>query len=233
MATFTMPGSTVFSTASKTYFAKGQPAGCAPTCSVQPRSVNLKANFRGGALNRLRRSHQATVSQRRCRHVTKAGLGDVGKYLSEAATAVFSPAKDEVPWAGSSFSGKVSHHEGDVPRLRRLYKAVQQTREQLAGCMDPNASNYDPNAVTDSGTCTYLYQDPETGEKTQGNLRDFITSTVGSLFGGKSSNDNEPDWEGTGYAYSGDIVSQRDIDRLLRYESVVKQTLEKAEASQK
>ena len=36
-----------------------------------------------------------------------------------------------------SFSGKVSHHEGDVPRLRRLYKAVRETREQIAGCMDP------------------------------------------------------------------------------------------------
>lgn len=37
-----------------------------------------------------------------------------------------------------NFTGKVSHHEGDVPRLRRLYKAVRETREQLAGCMDPN-----------------------------------------------------------------------------------------------
>ena len=77
------------------------------------------------------------------------------------------------------------------------------------------ASNYDPNAVTDSGACTYLYQDPETGEKTQGDLRDFITSTVGSLFGGKSDSDKGPNWEGTGYAYSGDIVSQRDIERLV------------------
>ena len=36
----------------------------------------------------------------------------------------------------------MSHHEGDVPRLRRLYKAVRETREQLAGCMDPNVSRY-------------------------------------------------------------------------------------------
>lgn len=41
-----------------------------------------------------------------------------------------------------NFTGKVSHHEGDVPRLRRLYKAVRETREQLAGCMDPNVSIY-------------------------------------------------------------------------------------------
>ena len=69
--------------------------------------------------------------------------------------------------------------------------------------------------MTDSGTCTYLYQDPETGKKTEGELRDFITTTVGSLFGGKSSDDKAPNWEGTGYAYSGDIVSQRDIERLV------------------
>ena len=50
------------------------------------------------------------------------------------ATAVFANVT-------GSFSGKVSHHEGDVPRLRRLYKAVRETREQLAGCMDPNVSH--------------------------------------------------------------------------------------------
>ena len=93
----------------------------------------------------------------------QAGLGDVGKYLSEAAAAVFSPTKEDVPWSGGessdsesrkpnahgylslpailgNFTGKVSHHEGDVPRLRRLYKAVRETREQLSGCMDPNVS---------------------------------------------------------------------------------------------
>lgn len=77
------------------------------------------------------------------------------------------------------------------------------------------ASNYDPNAASDSGTCTYLYEDPETGKKTEGDLRDFVTTTLGSLFGNKSDNKG-PNWEGTGYAYSGDKVSQRDIERLVR-----------------
>ena len=76
------------------------------------------------------------------------------------------------------------------------------------------ASNYDPNAISDSGTCTYLYQDPETGSKKEGTLGDFVTTTVGSLFGNKGDTSG-PNWEGTGYAYSGDIVSQRDIDRLV------------------
>ena len=76
------------------------------------------------------------------------------------------------------------------------------------------AANYDPNAISDTGTCTYLYEDPETGKKTEGDLRNFVTTTVGSLFGNKSDTSG-PNWEGTGYAYSGDKVSQRDIERLV------------------
>ncbi len=77
------------------------------------------------------------------------------------------------------------------------------------------AANFDPNAISDTGTCTYLYEDPETGKKTEGDLRDFVTTTVGSLFGGNKSDTSGPNWEGTGYAYSGDKVSQRDIERLV------------------
>ena len=76
------------------------------------------------------------------------------------------------------------------------------------------ADNYDPNAISESGTCTYLYEDPETGSKQEGTLGDFVTTTVASLFGNKGDK-NGPNWEGTGYAYSGDIVSQRDIERLV------------------
>lgn len=95
-----------------------------------------------------------------------------------------------------------------------MFAAFFDCRGQEARCY-LQAANYDPNAITDSGACTYLYEDPETGKKTEGDLRDFITSTVGSLFGGKASDDKGPNWEGTGYAYSGDVVSQRDIDRLV------------------
>ena len=139
----------------------------APFCSAPLRSSSCKSAFRGGHLAQLSRAHQRTVQQRNGSSlIVQAGLGGVGKYLSEAAAAVFSPTKEDVPWSGGkcayvnhrmtdtmppqaltstllcfalgNFSGKVSHHEGDVPRLRRLYKAVRDTREQLAGCMDPN-----------------------------------------------------------------------------------------------
>ena len=77
------------------------------------------------------------------------------------------------------------------------------------------ASNFDPSAVSESGTCTYLYEDPETGSKQEGSLGQFVSSTIGSLFGNKGDKTG-PNWEGSGYAYSGDIDSQRDIDRLVR-----------------
>ncbi|KAL3144487.1 hypothetical protein ABBQ32_004227 [Trebouxia sp. C0010 RCD-2024] len=232
MMAMTMTGSTLLSQGCGRFPACRQ-SNSSPLCSASLRSLSCKSTFRGGNVAQYSRVHQRSTQQRRGGSlIVRAGLGDVGKYLSEAAAAVFSPTKEDVPWSGGNFTGKVSHHEGDVPRLRRLYKAVRETRQQLSGCMDPNAANYDPNAVSDSGTCTYLYEDPQTGKKTEGELRDFVTTTLGSLFGNKSDNSG-PNWEGTGYAYSGDKVSQRDIERLLRYENVVKQTLDKAEADAK
>ena len=134
-------------------------------CNARLGSVAYTSSFKGGRPQKLNRPYGVKhVQQHRQLQVVQAGLGDVGKYLSEAATAVFSPAKETVPWSGGTnfapcrlllvssmssscdlhatgtFSGKVSHHEGDVPRLKRLYKAVRETREQLAGCMDPNVS---------------------------------------------------------------------------------------------
>lgn len=222
-------------------------ASCQARCPLQSSSklgsVACASSFRTGHVQRFSQRQNARFPrQHRKSQIVRAGLGDVGKYLSEAAAATFSPKADEVPWSGGTFSGKVSHHEGDVPRLKRLYKAVRETREQLAGCMDPNvgccphtvlsvslqaspmlplvqASNYDPNAVSDSGACTYLYEDPETGSKQKGSLGDFVGTTISSLFGNKGDTTG-PNWEGSGYAYSGDIVSQRDIDRLVSIPNV-------------
>lgn len=89
----------------------------------------LKASsFRGHQLS------STPIAARRspCRNlVVRAGFGDVAKYLSEAASSVFSPASSEVPWSGTSsgFQGKVTHHE--VARLRTLYNQIKATREQV------------------------------------------------------------------------------------------------------
>ncbi|KAK9825999.1 hypothetical protein WJX74_003991 [Apatococcus lobatus] len=157
----------------------------------------------------------------------QAGFGDVAKYLSEAASSTFSPASSDVPWSGTSsgFQGKVTHRE--VARLRTLYNQIKTAREQVSGCMDPAASNYNPNAAEDDGTCNYI---PAEGVPLSEGLKGYISQSLGNLWGKNfEGGSSEPNWEGTGFSYSGDIVSQRDITRLLSYEKVVQQTLEAAE----
>ena len=82
----------------------------------------------------------ATISARRAPCSSsriQAGLGDVAKYLSEAASSIFSVDNSDVPWSGTSsgFQGKVSHHE--VARLRSLYNTVKATRERVCICSWP------------------------------------------------------------------------------------------------
>ena len=70
--------------------------------------------------------------------------------------------------AAGAFTGSVRHHEGDVQRLKKLYEVVKSTRQQMSGCMDPSAANYDPNAASDDGTCNYLFEDKVSGTKVEG-----------------------------------------------------------------
>jgi hypothetical protein len=163
-------------------------------------------------------------------------LSDIGKYLSEAASGVFKPTADTVPWSGGEFTGQI-RHDAEYQRLKRVYEVVRNTRQQLSGCMDPQASNYNPNAAVEDGTCTYIFKDEASGEKIEGDLHKFITSTLSRLLDNNFKGDSsEPDWNKTDewnktYTYGGDLVSQRDIQRLLDYEKVVKKELEKAEAN--
>lgn len=78
--------------------------------------------------------------------------------------------------AAGAFTGSVRHHEGDVQRLKRLYEVVKSTRQQMSGCMDPSAANYDPNAANDDGTCNYLFQDEVSGTKVEG-VREWLPIT--------------------------------------------------------
>ena len=60
-----------------------------------------------------------------------------------------------------------------MQRLKRLYEVVKSTRQQMSGCMDPSAANYDPNAASDDGTCNYLFEDEVSGDKVEG-VRDEL-----------------------------------------------------------
>jgi hypothetical protein len=45
-----------------------------------------------------------------------------------------------------------------------------------AGCLDPNATNYDAQAIIDSGTCTYV--DDAEKPMLSGDLRSYLTETL-------------------------------------------------------
>ena len=66
--------------------------------------------------------------------VAEGGLGGVGSYLAEAASAIFKPTKSDVPWEGtaSPFSGRITHHE-EVARLKKVYELVQEARQVVQG----------------------------------------------------------------------------------------------------
>lgn len=53
-------------------------------------------------------------------------------------------------------SAEIAHHN-EVAKLRRLHDVVKQTRQQVAGCMDPEAKNYNPDAAVDDGACEYVF----------------------------------------------------------------------------
>ena len=70
--------------------------------------------------------------------VAKGGLGGVGSYLAEAASAIFKPTKSDVPWEGTAapFSGRITHHD-EVARLKKVYELVQEARQAVQGAPPP------------------------------------------------------------------------------------------------
>ena len=101
MAGVTMLGSVLSSQLSARCTVHKQDVSGPSICSARARSLSCKPTFRGGSLAQLTRAHQPAWSRRhRGSFTVQAGLGDVGKYLSEAAAAVFSPTQESVPWSG-------------------------------------------------------------------------------------------------------------------------------------
>lgn len=165
--------------------------------------------------------------------IPRAFVSDVSKYLAEAAAQIFHPTDEsDVPWERSAepFSGKISHHE-EIDRLRQLRDVVKSARKSLEGCTDPDASNYDPAAVTDDGSCIY------TAEQLSGSgsvsLQEFVRTSLDRVFGHNFVGDEtEPKkYFSIGYSARGRTQRElrRDIDRLRRFEQVVSEAIESSE----
>eukprot|EP00803_Ostreobium_quekettii_P003087 evm.model.scf_1797.3 EVM.evm.TU.scf_1797.3 scf_1797:11411-12581(+) len=131
--------------------------------------------------------------------------GSLGAYLSESFMRIFSVPEDEsVSWDKTylPYEGKLDIH--DQRRLRRLYEVVQAVR----GCMDPNADNYSPGATVDDGSCVY----PDGTQAPEG-LKDYMQGAIERVVGHQfTGEDTEPEYGIT--PFSGQILSQREIDRL-------------------
>ena len=157
-------------------------------------------------------SHGSLFS-RRPRHITHRGrlfgvmtVAGVGNYLSEAFTQIFSVGEDEdVDWEKISmpFTGRITHHEGT--QLRRLYDVVQAVK----GCTDTSATNFNPDANIDDGSCVY---DPNSEPM---ELQNYLAGALERVFGNQfKGDDTEPQWAMT--PFSGEIKSQREIEKMVR-----------------
>lgn len=167
------------------------------------------------------------------RQVVRAG--GLGEYISQAAASIFTTSKGEnepPSWGDSGFGGEIAHHN-EVAKLRRLHDVVVSTRQQIAGCMDPDAKNFNPDAGVDDGTCEFVFSDTN-GKEFKGTIGSYITSALQSVMSGQLTNSDvegtPANFDNTVFSYGGDKVSQRDIQRLLSFEKVVKTTLDKAES---
>lgn len=147
-------------------------------------------------------------------------ISDVGKYLSEAASQIFHPQTDSVPWekSGKPFTGKIVHHE-EVSRLRQLEVAVDAAVVEIQKSMD---------------------EAPEDGEAPkESEVGNVVTSTIQRVFGNNFKGDEtEPKkWISAGYASRGRHRSQRalrhEFDRLTRFQSVVKRVARNVEEANK
>lgn len=147
-------------------------------------------------------------------------VSDIGKYLSEAASQIFHPQTDSVPWekSGKPFTGKIVHHE-EVSRLRQLEAAVDAAVVEIEKSID---------------------EAPDGGEAPkQSEVGDVVTNTIARVFGNNFKGDEtEPkQWISGGYASRGRSRSQRELrheyDRLTRFQSVVKKVASDVEQSNK
>jgi hypothetical protein len=163
------------------------------------------------------------------RVVTSAFLSDVSKYLSEAAASIFHPMKDDVPWERGSepFTGRIVHHE-EVSKLRQLAEEVRSVRKQL----ETTAVQGEEEGEGD----TFTFDNEGELVTTTATSADYISGAINRLFGHNFKGDvTEPKsyYGSSGYRARGRTQRElrREVERLRRFETVVKQALEKAEVT--
>lgn len=145
-------------------------------------------------------------------------------FLGEAAVGAFTKEQSpNVNWSKVSNPFHDSYFTPsyeDVSKLKALEEAIQNTR----GCLDPEASNYDPNATEDDGSCVFveITDQPE-------NPLDYITKAITKLFGKlkEPAETDKPDFRIQ--PYSGRALTQRELKSLTHFQDIVQRAVGEAE----
>lgn len=126
----------------------------------------------------------------------------IQQYLTEAVRHVFQTDNDKsLKWKSTSYSGKVSRD--DHAKLRKLHFQVSSTVKAVENSEKPD--DFVPLSSKDS-------------------WQSYLTGAIESVFSSKDIEVKEPNWKAM--PFEGDIAKPRDIRRLYRVESVIRDTIE-------
>lgn len=184
----------------QTIVATSRPVPCPAAAAPRPRGPALRAAARPSVR-------------------TRSLVSDVGKYLSEAASQIFHPQADNVPWESSSqsFTGKIVHHE-ETARLQALKQAVDSAVKQIESSIDEAPEDEPADAAVDQ----------------EAGVDQFVMTSIQRVFGNNfKGDDTEPKaWVSSGYAARGRNRSQRalkhEYERLQRFQRVVNRVVDEA-----
>jgi len=154
---------------------------------------------------------RCTASRRFNEIKPRASLSDVSKYLSDAASQIFSPMTDDVPWervAEHGFSGKIEHHE--TKNLHYFAENIRSVRNELENSVDLLSDDED---------------DVDASEIELPVADEYISATIGKLFDPKAvvSSAEPSRYYSGGYRSRGRTQRQvrKDISKLRRFEDIV------------
>jgi hypothetical protein len=177
-------------------------------------AIQSKTNFSSGTRLVAKPPTRRAASRQINAVRPQAFLSDVSKYLSDAASQIFSPMKDDVPWtAQPGFSGKIEHHE--AKNLHHLADNIRSVRHELESSVD---------LLSDDE------HDPANSEIELPVADQYISATIGKLFDPKAVvNSAEPaKYYSGGYRARGRTQREvrKDIGKLRRFEDVVNSTID-------
>lgn len=159
-----------------------------PTVSARPQRAAVKvAAMKQPSTQRVKgafaKEHQSPIDS-------------VVMYISEAFSQIFRTTESQVPWSGTSFSGRILHHENAGTRNRSMnpYQKKNVVAQAIPVQVD---------------------------EQANGGATNFVVDSIGRIMGGRvDESSGEPKkFYSTGYTGKkyGSRRVKREVDRVWRY----------------